>query len=418
MSNLPSSLLDDFDLPDWNALNPAQVELSPEQVQQAATLSETIRTCELRWQTYLSALGTLGFQQWLSERAPDLSTRFEQASIWQTGYPNLMPEACNIQVGAFKVCVISVGSSIEDQIDVSIAAIEHPDFVAHFYVLVQVLDEADQAAISGFLTYNQIQENIKRLEASSDWIYSLPLDWFSPDANTLLLNFRCLEPTAIRLPILEPIRSTLALREKLATLDLQNQAPWDVLTAEEGLTLLSDPTLVNALYSRPEPPSINARLWLTNQIDTIAQGLGWMLLPGLSALRSLREDFDSIRSTLELQGVHIPTTARGAYRTLQSAQASFRLYAVTWIVSEQSSEWMLLIALGAEPDTRMPANLKLAIRDETALLFEQTLEDNDQSVLYAQVIGNWNEKFQVTITAHQTDVFEIPPFGFEIDEST
>ncbi|MBD1858024.1 MULTISPECIES: DUF1822 family protein [Leptolyngbya] len=418
MSNWHNSLLDEFDLPDWDALNPAQIEVSPDQVQKAAQLSNTVRTRELRWQTYLSALGTLGFEQWLSERSPDLTTRFDQASIWQTGYPNLMSEACNIQVGAFKVCIIPVGSLIEDQIKVSIAAIDHPDFVAHFYVLVQVLDEEDQVAISGFLTYNHIQENINRLEASSDWTYSLPLDWFNLDANSLLLNLRCLEPTAIRLPILEPAQSTVALREKLVTLNLPNQTPWDVLTAEEGLTLLGDPILVQSIYSQPQQPSINTRLWLSNQIDAISQGLGWMLLPGTLALRSLREDFDSIRATLELQGVHIPTTARGAYRTLHTAQESFRLYAVTWIVSEQLSEWMLLIALGAEPEARMPANLRLSIRDETSLLFEQALDENAQSVLYAQVIGNWDEKFRVTITANQTDVFEIPPFGFEIDEST
>ncbi len=417
MSNLPSSLLDDFDLPDWAALNPAQVELSPAQIQQAAQLSQTVRNSEQRWQAYLSMLGMLGFQHWLQERSPELVVQSDQASILRSSYANLMTEACNVQVGAFKVCLIPVGSAIKDRIDVSIAAFDLPDFAAHFYVLMQAIDEAETVAVTGFLTYNQFRQHRNELQANRDWTYSLPLDWFNTDANTLLLNLRCLEPSAIRLPALNITRSTTALREKLATLDIQTQPLWNVLTVEEGLTLLSDPRLVDSLYTER---SINVGLWLRNQIDAIAQELGWMLMPlsNLSAVRSLREDFESIRSTLEQQGVQIPSTARGAYRTLQSDQGSFRLYAVTWMVSEASDqpEWMLLITLGAEPNAQMPQNLRLTIRDDAAILFEQTLEESNSSVLYAQVLGNWTEKFRVTIVANQADVFDIPPFGFELDE--
>lgn len=410
MSNSPVSLLDEFDLPEWDALNPAQVELSLEQVQRAAQLSQTVRESDKRWQAYLSALGTLGFQQWLQERSPELNTQFDQALIWQSGYPNLMSEACNIQVGAFKVCLIPVGT-VESEVDVSISVFDLPEFAAHFYVLMQAIDDEDRVSISGFLTYDQFREHRNTLQINSDWTYSLSTDWFYQDANSLLLNLRCLEPDSIQLPALEPIRSTVALREKLAPVNLQK--PWETLTVEEGLTLLSDPSLVRSLYT--SSPSINVRLWLQNRIDTIAQELGWMLMPNFAAVRSLREEFDQIRSTLEAQGVHIPSAARGAYRTLRSTQGSFRFYAVAWIVSEDSDEWMLLVTLGAEPGDSMPESLKLSIRDDTSLLFEQSLEQRDRSVLYAQVVGNWNEKFNVTVTANQTDKFEIPPFGFELD---
>lgn len=413
MSNVSTLLLDEFDLPDWSALNPAQVELSPKQMQQAAQYSQSVQYPDQRWKVYQSALGMLGFEQWLTERSPELRTRFEEASIVRSSYANLIAEVTQIQVGAFKICVIPISDA--DQIDVSIAVFELPEFTAHFYVLTQAIDEEERVAISGFLTYDQFRQHQSGLQANSDWTYTLSLDWFNTDANSLLLNLRCLDADAIRLPALERSRSTIALREKLATLNLQNQAPWEVLTPEEGLTLLSDPTLVDSLYA-VQPP-MNVGLWLSNQMDTIAQQFGWMWMPTLSAVRSLREDFDSIRSTLEQQGIQIPAIARGAYRTLRSNQGSFRLYAVTWLVSEAADqrEWMLLVALGAEPNTTMPSSLKLSIRDDSVLLFEQTLEERDRSVLYAQVLGNCDETFRVTITANQSDVFEIPPFGFDLD---
>jgi hypothetical protein len=408
-------LLDEFDLSDWDALNPAQVELSPEQAQQAAQLSQAIINRDQRWKVYLSALGMFGFQQWLSERSPELSTTFERASIYQSGYPNLMAEVCQIQVGAFKVCLIPARYS--HSVDVSIAVFDLPDFASHFYVLTQAIDDEERVSISGFLTYDQFCQNCEELQINSDWSYSLPLDWFNTDANALLLNLRCLEPSAIRLPALDITRSTVALREKLAAIGVQHQALWEVLTPEEGLTLLSDSVLVRSLYTAK--PSINVGLWLRDQMDTIAQQFGWMLLPSLAPMRSLREDFDRIRSTLEQQGVDIPSAARGAYRTLRSDQGSFRLYAVTWLISEavDQHEWVLLVALGAEPNEPLPNRLKLSIRDDSAVLFEQTLEESDRSVLYAQVVGNWDEKFRVTITASERNVFEIPPFGFELEET-
>lgn len=76
---------------------------------------------------------------------------------------------------------------------------------------------------------------------------------------------------------------------------------------------------------------------------------------------------------------------------------------------------MLLIALGSQPQAQMPNTLKLEVRDETQQLFEQSLEDTSRGILYAQVIGNQGEQFWVTVTANDEAVFEIPPFGLELE---
>ncbi len=414
----------DFTLIDWQSLNKSHSQLLPEHFQQAASLSKSIHLSEQRWQVYLSALAVFGFEQWLQERAPDLRLLSDSASIWQPAYANLMAAACNIQVGDFKICLITA-SSLTNEHSIPFFALDIPDFAAHFYVLVQVEEEQGKVAVSGFLNYKQYQsyQQIARLQVDKDWTYTLPQTWFNPDPQALLLNLRCLEADAIKLPtsIPTPQNDTVALRKKLVKLEsqLQTKYLWKLLTVKEATTLLSNPELVNWVYKKettsPVQPLINVGLWLRNQIDTAAQELGWMLMPSpvLSGLRSLRGDFEQIRSGLEQQKIHIPSAARGAFRDLESEQGSVRLYAITWVLSETADnpEWMLLVALGPQPEAEMPKTITLEVRDETRSLFEQPLEDTSQGILYAAVIGNINERFWVTVTADNEVVFEIPPFG-------
>jgi hypothetical protein len=426
MIDQPAPMPDLTDVLDWRSLNDTQTELLPEQLQKAARLSQSIHLPDQRWQVYLAALAVLGFEQWLGDRAPDLTV---YASIWQPSYANLMTAACNVQVGSFKLCIVPCSNLDENQVSFPSAVFDIPDFAAHFYVPIQVDEEQQQVAVSGFLNYEQYRryQAAASLQPEQDWTYTVPLAWFNPDANALLLNLRCLEPDAIVLPATASTQQTsdVALRQKLTA--LQSQLPtkplWQLLTVEEGKTLLQNPALVNWVYEVSAPPRsqplINVGLWLRNQIDTVAQELGWMLMPSLtmSALRSLEEEFYKIRAALEQQGVHIPPTARGAYRDLSWEQGSLRLYAVTWVVSQEldSPEWMLLIALSPQQRGQIPTHLKLEIKDETQQLFEQSQEDTNQGVLYAQVIGNWGERFWVTVTADHEAVFEIPPFGFELE---
>ncbi|OUL33448.1 hypothetical protein BV372_16495 [Nostoc sp. T09] len=429
MINQPTSNLNFNDYLDWHSLNDTQTELLPEHLQLAVRLAESIYLSQQRWQVYLCALGTLGFEQWLKERAPDLQIHSDSASIWQPATANLLAAACNIQVGAFKICVITA-SVLTDQHSIPHAVFHIPDFAAHFYVLMQVEEEEQQVAISGFMNYEQYlsYQEAARLQVEQDWTYTLPQTCFNSDANALLLSLRCLNSNAIELPAIPSIgtNTVAALKQKLSRIkpQLQKQHPWELLTVNEGITLLSNSDLINWVYNVVTPslvqPLINVGLWLNNKIDIVAQELGWMLmpLPALSELRSLQDNFDQIRASLEQKGVYIPSSARGAYRDLDSEQGSLRMYAITWKLTEtpDNPEWTLLIALSPQPQAQMTNTLTLEVRDETKQLFEQSLSDTSQGILYAQVIGNWNERFWVTITADDV-VFEIPPFGLELDNA-
>ncbi|MBV6625886.1 MAG: DUF1822 family protein [Rivularia sp. (in: Bacteria)] len=429
--NQPLSNSDFTDLLDWVSLNETQTELSTEHFCQAARLSQSVCLSQQRWQVYINALAVLGFEQWLQERAPDLQLRIEQSSIWQPEYANLLAAACNILVGKFKVCIVT-GSNLINEHSIPFAVFDIPRFTAHFYVLMQVVEEKEQVAISGFMSYEQYcryQESVQ-LPIESNWTYTIPQSWFNLDANALLLNLRCLAANAIQLPVIEnnqEINTITALKQKILKLEsrFKNQYPWQLLTIQEGIDLLNNPELIKWVYKiiqpSPVPSLINVGYWLNNKFDNITQELGWMLMPSLrlSAMRSL-ENFEQIRTGLEQQGVHIPVTAKGAYRDLECNEStSLRLYAITWLLNETSAnpEWVLLVALGSQAQAKMPETLKLEMRDETQVLFEQELKDTSQGILYAQVVGNYGERFRVNVTVDEETVIEIPPFGFELEES-
>ncbi|MBE9215551.1 DUF1822 family protein [Plectonema cf. radiosum LEGE 06105] len=415
-----NQLLESEFTPDWQSLNETRTELLSKHFQKAARLSQSIHLPQQRWEVYLCALGVLGFEQWLLERAPDLQFECVDASIWQPAYANLLVAACNIKVGNFKVCVLTNSS-------VPFAVLDIPDFTAHFYVLMQVEEEEQQVAVSGFMSYEQYlnYQQKAHLAVDSDWTYPIPSTWFYSNPNALLLNLRCLDADAIQLPtkIAQQNNTATALREKLTALtsQLQKQHFSQLLTVKEATTLLSNPDLIDWAYKIVNPsfaqPLINVGLWLRDRIDAVASELGWMLMPSLavSELRSLEEEFEQIRSGLVKSGVQIPSTARGAYRDLESDRHLVRLYAIMWVLSEtgDNKEWMLLIALGSQPQGQMP-KMTLEVRDQTELLFTESLEDTNKGILYAQVIGNWEERFWVTVTVDDDTVFEIPPFGMEL----
>ncbi len=411
----------------FDSLNETETELLPQHFQKAAHLSQSIPLLQQRWQVYLCALGILGFEEWLKERAIDLEIEIDSASIWQPAYANLCSAACNIRVGDFKICLLTA-SHFMNKHSIPFAVFDIPDFTANFYVLMQVEEEQERVAISGFISYEQFchYQALKPLQIDSDWTYSIPDTWFNTDANALLLNLRCLDANAIQLPVATPVieNDVVLLQQKLIKLtsQLQNQSPWELLTIPEGRTLFSNPELINWVYkfATPSPlqPLINIGLWLNNQIDKVTQELGWILmpLPAVSQLRSSPESFEQIRGGLNQQGIDIPDIARGAFRDLECASGSVRLYAITWILSSisENPEWMLLIALGSQPEGKMPRSLQLEVQDETQQLFLQSLPDTSQGILYAQVIGNWDEKFWVTVTVDDEFVFEIPAFVLEL----
>jgi hypothetical protein len=445
---------------DYEVLPIETVDLLPEFIQEAVERSSHIPHEERQWQTYLNVLALCGFEEWLRARGTDWTVHRQDCSVLQPPLANAIGAVCNLSVNEFKLCLITMGSLTDEEVTLPRAVVDLPEFAAHFYVLVEVREESETAVVTGFLSYNRLVERraIVGLQADEDWTYQLPLTWFEGEPDYLLLNLRCLEPTAIPLPLslsdgTSTLRSTQLsqMRSQLEVLLPQLRSPerqlWQVLSWEQAAVVLTTPELLNWLYrvqtQQPDSsstqtslqdylsdilqlltqPAMNVGRWLRDELDELAQEVSWVLLPSLasSALRqrSLTEEFQAIATQLRQAEVEIPLQARGAYRDLELGGMPFRLYAITWALSsEPIAEWTLLLVLGATPGTNLPSGLQLRISDQTGILVEQALDDrHSDAYFFTRVVGTWDEKFIVTVSLTPEVAKTLPPFGFNPERS-
>jgi hypothetical protein len=436
---------------DFEASPLETIVLEGTHIESARQLTLQIPNESRRWQTYLNALALFAFEEWLLERAPELSIDREQCSIFQPQYANAIEAVCNFQVQGFKLCLIAMGTLTDTAIAFPRAVLDLPEFTAHFYIVVEVIEELEQATLQGFARYDHLSEyyRLSQLPAEPNWTYRLPMAWFDSNCDELLRSLCFLQPGAIALPPIPryPPATSPAIHTELEALLPQLQSPesklWDVLTWEQGAALLRNSELLNQLLVVPrretetaqnlantktklqqlKEPLVNVGLWLRDEINEFAQTLSWVLLPTFAPeavpLRSPTQELEVILKQLERTGTNIPLVARGAYSDLKLAENALRLYAVTWprLSPENLPAWTLLLILGATPGTSLVGGVKLLLSDKSHVLLERVLEPNtEETYLYAQVAGTWDEAFMVTITTKPGESLTLPPFVFRPDQ--
>lgn len=378
---------------DFEASHAQTIVLEATHIDQALQLCSQIQNEDRQWQTYLNTLALFGFRQWLWERAPELSISHENCSNFQPPIVNRIDTVCYIRVGEFTLCLTSMGSLTVEELSIPKTAIELPEFIAHFYVVVEVQEELEQVTIRGFVRYEQLIANLQsvNLQAEADETYQLPLRWFEKDVDLLLLYLRCLELVTPLPKTADPSRSTSPVADMVK--------------------LLTQPVL-------------NVGLWLRDEIDEVAQEFSWVLLPAFvpsAAMRPLRsptQELEAILIELQRMGTQIPPEARGAYQDLQLEQSRVRLYAVTWplLSSANVPEWKLLLVLGAAPGyNNPPHDTRMRVSDETGILVERML-NRDNAYIYACVAGTWDETFLATIALSNETKLTLPPFAFRPEQ--
>ncbi|NJL42179.1 MAG: DUF1822 family protein, partial [Leptolyngbyaceae cyanobacterium SM1_4_3] len=350
MNNHPSHSVD---LLEWESLFDESIELLPNQIDRAVQYSQQIPTVKRQWPVYLQMLAFSGFIQWLEEWSPELNVSHTHCSILKPEYANLLEAVCNLQVGSFSLCLVAVGNLADTVVNLPKAIVDLPQFTPHIYVLLVVQEEEMLVQVCGYLRHDQLlqQQQLAPLSAASNWNYHVPLNWFNSDSNALLLDLNCLDPAAISLPA-SPFQTTLpdSFQLKLTTLLPKLQSPAysleQDLTWQEWATLLTSPDLAEWLYQTQlseaneqqkieqqntslsrslsvaqlfSQQTVNAGLWLRDQLDAVAQELSWVLMPPFNAstapaMRSVVEELETVASTLRNQGFAIPQEARGAYR--------------------------------------------------------------------------------------------------------
>lgn len=441
---------------DFATFNAETIFLDAHQIDQAVELSLKLPTVESQWQTYLHALALFAFETWLDDRLDSIILNQENCSLFQLPVANLLPAVCHLHVNQFKLCLLATGSLSDDQVSCPRAILELPEYIPHFYIVIEVLEEQESAKILGFLRYDQLISWQKQvdLEAQKDWTYPLPMAWFDSDLDHLLLDLQCLEPAAIFLPAI-PYQTPINLsqfQEELSQLLSQHSSyssqVWQILSWEQAQIFFTRCELLNWVYqiqkqfqNNSEPsqtylsdlftimtqPALNLCRWFSHEFDLFSQTISlagddaalWVLLPTLapSALRSTTEEFKTLIQELQQQ-VKIPPQARGGYQDLQLAEYSFRLYAIVWPVQSQTiPEWTLLLMLGSTSFPYFPADLMLRISDQTGILIEQNLsKENQDSYFFTSVIGTWEEIFLVTLSLNSKIELTLPPFCFHPED--
>ena len=211
----------------------------------------------------------------------------------------------NLIVGKYKICLLTNGVAIDELITVDRAIIDLPEYAAHFYVLINVVEEQQEVCIDRWIGHQEIlaRKQTANLTAEADWTYELPLAWFNPETDDLLLQLRCLEPSAIVLPATETASNIQSQLESLIPQLQSGNALHQILTWEQGAAILSNPDLVRWLYelqtnrlslsnaiaslrnrlsttiTEVTQRAINVKAWLSDELDELAQNLSWTLLP-------------------------------------------------------------------------------------------------------------------------------------------
>jgi len=358
----------DFDL---DPLRPSTVTLPETAVQWALQVCQGMPEPEPQWQTFLQALALEGFQRWLAAGTLALSQNNDDQQSPSPGmvYP----------VGDFRLCLLAQGSLSDDRVSLPAASLDATGAYAHFWVLLEVQEEVNQVTVLGSLRCDRISA-CQPLQVNADGSYTVPIAAFDTAPEELLLYLSCLNPAQLAAPSL--VRPAAA-----------------------------------DIHPRATDRPINVGRWLQDQLDAVAAGLAWTLLPPLvpatAGLRSPSETLTAMLEELE-PTLPIPETARGAYTDFQRFGLPFRLYALTWTLFESDTpEWSLLLLLGPVNGRQLPAGIRLMLRDQHTILVDQTLTtDTDATYLYGQVIGTWAEEFIATVQLPGGSTLTFPPFAF------
>ncbi|MGF1492627.1 MAG: hypothetical protein ACFBSC_09275 [Microcoleaceae cyanobacterium] len=123
---------------------------------------------------------------------------------------------------------------------------------------------------------------------------------------------------------------------------------------------------------------------------------------------------DAVVDLRNQAGLVIPLEARTGYRELAWGDLGLRVYASIWPIESDPnlSEWVLLLLLATQTDSNLPLGTQLQVRDESQILQAPVLMDPQQDYLYAQVIGEYNEPFHVSIGFSDGSAISLPALTF------
>jgi hypothetical protein len=174
---------------DFRLLIPEEIWLESEDYDLAKQLSEIEGNEEKKWQAYINLLGMFALERWLKEKINNEPVERFLDTIDTYGY---------LQQQGFKFCLLTQEDFLQEGIIISKPLINHSDYLAHFYVAMEVLEEEEIAIIRGFISYDKLSQlSLPKIENNDSWLF---LDYLDPEPNHLLMTCKYLEPSTIILP--------------------------------------------------------------------------------------------------------------------------------------------------------------------------------------------------------------------------
>ncbi|KAI9132086.1 DUF1822 family protein [Acaryochloris sp. CCMEE 5410] len=419
---------------DFTALPITAITLSEMQISEVIQQSESLPEA-WQWRGYLHGLALTALESWLAERS------YLGVRVRPFLDPTYLPfcDASYLQVGEWRVAVLVSGLT-DAEVAIPRAALEVAGFVPHCFVKVEVLEELAQVEIQGGLRWDDAVQLLPSLIPQPDWTYALSPQAFVP-ANELLLWLRCLE-TVPQLELQSHISTTLTESLLIEKLDHVRSGAefWQSFTWHEAASILSNAECLSRCseYWQHEPTqdsidsvteperAIDVGAWLQQRLDDAARQFSWILMPPLAtALRSTDPVIVAVIGELQRQGMDIPTSAGGAYRDLTLGLSQLRLYSIVWPVEPNLSntEWTLLVVVGAKPETTLEQTVKLLVSDTEKVLADPMLTPTEEDIcIYAQVVGEFEEQFWVTLSAADSRspaaTLRLSPFKFASNKNS
>lgn len=432
-------------------LQPESVYLDDDDIRQASSNSLRVADASQQWNTYLNGLAVLGLQQWLRGRLPDVIVDLRNSTLFQPGYSSFFDGVCNVQIGAFKVCVIAVEHVIDGIVAIPQAAVEMPALIPHFYILVEVLEELEELVIRGTLRHDYLSEyrNFSNFQPDQDWVYRVPLPYFERQPDRIAFYAQYLNPAHFSLSSQVQVTEPSVNVQLESIIDrLQLDIPlWQQLTWEQATAILNSPNLLTHLHRHQtqnleragseqvlqdmaddiSQMVVNVAQWLEAELDSLSQSLGFMTIDQFQpamAMRSLRSPyrFDTAIETLRNGGLPIPETVRPIYRNIKLANLELCVCLIPFLrantleqTASDASDWSLLVIVGSRTEQVLPVGLQLQISNPITVLEAHTLEFED-TFLYSLVDASLDDRLQVTLIAPNGLGQSLPLLTFDLGE--
>lgn len=344
---------------DFRLLSPEVIEIETEDFELAKEISGKVAVEAHQWQSYLNALALVSFEKWLIERMPGKIVEPDITKIDKVGYLNAK---------GFKFCLIATEQLLDEIANLPEDVTSNFELVAHFYVLLEVLEEEEEVIVRGFIRADELVNYLSRgnVQPQLSGIYEIPLSAFDAEPNHLLSYCRLLEPSAIPLPCAE----------------VENSATPSLTEAAEQLSEYLQET--------------RAKLgqWLEGIFDSTWQTIDTLISPEAMVAFGMRNaELGAKRAKLIDLG-------------MQLGNESFALLVtVTEDVEEKLSISIQLHPMG---ETRyLPPNIKLALLSKAGkTLQEVTSRNQDNYIQLRPFKGEAGKRFSVEVSLADASVKE------------